>query len=202
MGVAVVGLFSQRVGWRSFMERQNTENSRIQKQLEQMTPERREQMLEQQTKYASVVVYFLVTVGTVVTILIVAAVYLGVFNLVFGAQLKFVTSFAIVAYAWVPLLVHGLLGILIIFLKDPATVDLKNLVASNPAAFLSDDSSQWLVKLLTSFDLFVFWIMILMAIGFSAANPKKISFGKALGTIVAVWFFYVVLAVGLTAAFS
>ena len=41
-----------------------------------------------------------------------------------------------------------------------------------------------------------------MAIGFSAADPKKISFGKALGTIVGVWLIYVVIKVGLTAAFS
>jgi hypothetical protein len=41
-----------------------------------------------------------------------------------------------------------------------------------------------------------------MSFGYSATNPKKISFGKALGTIVVVWLLYVIVKVGFTAAFS
>jgi hypothetical protein len=41
-----------------------------------------------------------------------------------------------------------------------------------------------------------------MGIGYSAANPKKISFGKALVTIVVAWAIYVVCKVGIAAAFS
>ena len=41
-----------------------------------------------------------------------------------------------------------------------------------------------------------------MAFGFSAADPKKISFGKALCTVVGVWLIYVIVKVGLAAAFS
>jgi hypothetical protein len=59
-----------------------------------------------------------------------------------------------------------------------------------------------MVTLFTAFDLFAFWNIILMAFGFSAADPKKISFGKALGTVVAVWLLWVLLKVGLAAAFS
>ncbi len=44
--------------------------------------------------------------------------------------------------------------------------------------------------------------IILMSIGYSATNPKKISFGKAFGTIVGVWLLYVIVKVGFTAAFS
>src|SRR5580658_826076 len=53
----VVFVFSQRVGWRDFMERQNQTNSRIQKQMESMTADQREQMLETQTKYAGIFGY-------------------------------------------------------------------------------------------------------------------------------------------------
>jgi hypothetical protein len=88
------------------------------------------------------------------------------------------------------------------FIKDPATVDIEHLVASNVGAFVSDDSPKWLVTLLTSFDIFVFWTMILMALGYSATDPKKISFGKALTTIVIVWIIYLAVKVGFTAAFS
>jgi lipopolysaccharide export LptBFGC system permease protein LptF len=44
--------------------------------------------------------------------------------------------------------------------------------------------------------------MALMAMGFSAINPKKISIGKGFGLVLAVWLFWVIVKVGLAAAFS
>lgn len=198
----VVFVFSQRVGWRGFMERQNQTNSRLQKQMESMTPDQREQMLETQTKYAAIFGYVGVVLGIFVSAIVVAAVLLAAFNLVGGAKVSFKTSLAIVAHSWVPSIIGGILGVLIIFLKDPSTVDIQHLVAANAGAFLPDDAPKWQETLLTSFDLFIFWSMILMAIGYSAADPKKIPLGKALGTIVVVWLLYVIVKVGFTAAFS
>lgn len=59
----VIFFFSQRVGWRGFMERQDQTNSRVQKQMENMTPDQREQMLETQTKYAAIIGYVGVVLG-------------------------------------------------------------------------------------------------------------------------------------------
>jgi Yip1 domain len=132
----------------------------------------------------------------------VAAVFMLAFHLIAGAKIGFAPSLAIIAHSLVPGIIAALLGILVLFLKDPSTVELEHLVASNPGAFLSDDSPKWLVTLLTSFDLFIFWQVILMAVGFSAADPKRISFGKAFGTVVAVWLIYIALKVGLAAAFA
>jgi Yip1 domain len=198
----VIAVFGQRSGWRNFMIRQNQQNSRAQKQMEQMTADQREHMLDQQTKIAPIFGYVGVIVGTIVGALLVAAVLMVVLNLSSGSKIPFLASLGIVSYAWVPAIIGGLLGILIMFIKDPATVDIEHLVASNAGAFVSDDSPKWLATLLTSFDIFVFWTMILMALGYSATDPKKISFGKALTTIVIVWIFYVAVKVGLTAAFS
>jgi len=202
VSVTVVFLFGQRVGWRGFMERQDQTNARLQKQMESMTPEKREKMLETQTKFASIFGYVGVVLGTFIGALLVAAVLLAAFNLIAGAKVGFTTSLGIVAHSWVPGIIVGLLGILIIFLKDPSTVDIQHLLATNPGAFLSDDAPKWQESLLGSFDLFVFWYIILMSVGYSATNPKKISFGKALGTIVGVWLFYVIVKVGFAAAFS
>jgi Yip1 domain len=202
VSAVVVFVFSQRVGWRGFMERQDQTNSRLQKQMESMTPDQREQMLETQTKYAAIFGYIGVVFGIFVSAIVVAAVLLAAFNLVGGAKVGFSTSLAIVVHSWVPSIIGGILGILIIFLKDPSTVDIQHLVAANAGAFLPDDAPKWQETLLTSFDLFIFWSMILMGFGYSATDPKKISFGKALGTIVVVWLLYVIVKVGFTAAFS
>src|SRR5580698_7926848 len=202
VSAVVVFTFSQRVGWRGFMERQDQTNSRLQKQMESMTADQREQMLETQTKYAAIFGYIGVVFGIFVSAIVVAAVLLSAFNLVGGAKVGFNTSLAIVVHSWVPSIIGGILGILIIFLKDPSTVDIQHLVAANAGAFLPDDAPKWQETLLASFDLFIFWSMVLMAFGYSATDPKKISFGKALGTIVVVWLFYVLVKVGFTAAFS
>jgi Yip1 domain len=202
VSATVVFVFGQRVGWRGFMERQNQTNARLQKQMESMTPDQREKMLETQTKYAAVFGYVGVVLGTFIGALLVAAVLLAAFNVIGGGKIGFTTSLGIVAHSWVPGIIAGLLGILIIFLKDPSTVDIQHLVATNAGAFLSDDAPKWQESLLSSLDLFVFWYLILMSIGYSATNPKKISFGKAFGTVVGVWLLYVIVKVGFTAAFS
>jgi Yip1 domain len=202
VSVGVVFTFGQRVGWRNFMIRQDQQSARTQKQMESMTAEQRQNMIDTQTKLAPIITYPVMVLGIFIYAVVIAAVLMLVFNLIYGTKIGFVPSLAIVSHSWVPGIIGGLLGILILFLKDPSTVDLEHLVASNGGAFLADDSAKWLVTLLTAFDLFIFWNMILMAIGFSAVDPKKITFGKALGTIVAVWLIYVVAKVGLVAAFS
>jgi len=202
VSVVMIFVFGQRVSWRAYMIRQDQQNSRAQKQMESMTAEQRENMINSQTKIAPIVTYIAVVVLPFIAAVVVAAVLMLAFNLIHGTRMKFVPSLAIVSYSWVPGIIGALLGIFILFIKDPSTVDLEHLVASNGGAFLSDDSPKWLLTLLTMFDLFAFWNMILMAIGFGAADPKKISFGKALGTIAGVWLIYVVIKVGLTAAFS
>jgi hypothetical protein len=202
LSIVTIFIFGQRVGWRSFMVRQDQQNSRVQKQMDQMTPEQRDKMLDQQTKIAPIFGYGGGVLGVFIVAVIIAAILMAAFNLVSGGGIGFVTSLGIVAHSWVPGIIGGLLGILVLFLKDPSTIDIQHLVATNAGAFLSDDAPKWQEALLSSFDLFTFWSMILMGIGYSAANPKKISFGKALGTIVVIWAIYVVCKVGLTAAFS
>lgn len=202
ISLVVTAFFSQRVGWRNFMERKIEESPSAQRRMEQVPADKREEVMEQQTKVAGIIGYVAATVAPIISAVLVAAILLGLFNLVLGSKMRFVTSLGIVAHAWVPFVLHGLLGLLIIFLKDPATVDIENLVASNPGAFLSSDSAKWLVTFLTTLDIFTFWSMALMAFGYSATNPKKVSVGKAFGTIFGAWLLYVLVKVGLTVVFS
>jgi hypothetical protein len=81
-------------------------------------------------------------------------------------------------------------------------VDLENPVATNLAAVLADDSAKWLVALLKSFDIFTFWTLILLAIGFAATNPKKLKGSKAFTIAFSIWAVYVVLRVGSAWIFS
>lgn len=196
--VSVVAIFTQRGGWPAFFERQNADNSRFQK----LTEEQQENALAMQLKIAPPAALAEGVVLPILVPIIVAALFLGLFNLTNSTQVTFTVALGIVAYAWTPWIIHGLASILILFLKDPATVDLENLVASNPGVFLAEDSPKWFSTLLGSIDVFAIWTMILLAIGFSATNPKKLSFGKAFTMVVAVWVFFVLVKVGLTSLFS
>jgi Yip1 domain len=196
--IAVVAIFTQRGGWPSFFEKQAASNSRLQK----LSAEDREVMINRQIKVAPIVAYIEGVIIPPVAALVVAGVLLLVFNLSVGTTIEFKTSLGIVAYAWVPWLIHAALSILILFLKDVSTVDLQNIVASNPGALLSDDAAKWLVALLSSIDIFAIWTMILLAIGFSATDSKKLSFGKSLVLVIIPWILFTVVKVGLVAAFS
>jgi hypothetical protein len=196
--IAVVAVFTQRGGWPSFFEKQAANNSRMQK----MSAEDRERTMNAQLKFAPIFGYIEGVIIPPIAAVTVASVLMLVFSLSGATKVDFKTSLAIVSYAWVPWLIHGFLSILILFLKDPSTVDLQNIVASNPGAFLSDDAAKWLTALLGSIDIFAIWTLILLAIGYSVTNPKKLSFGKAFVLVVIPWLFFIAIKVGLTAAFS
>jgi len=197
-GCATTYLYGQRVGWRAFIQKQIEASPRTQS----MPEDQKERVIDQQTKFAPIFGYG----GTIVFAFggaaLVAAVFLLAFNVASGTKLQFKTALAIVAYAWVPLIVSQVLGMIILFIKDPATIDIQNLIASNAGAFLSEDSPKWMQSLCGSLDVFSLWSMALMGVGFGATNPKKLPFGKAFGTVIGVWLVYVIVKVGLAAAFS
>jgi hypothetical protein len=119
-----------------------------------------------------------------------------------GANTNFGTSFSITAHAFLTGLVSSPLFILILYLKPYGTADLDNPLAANLAAILPDDSAKWLVALCKSFDLFTFWTLILLAIGFAATNPRKLKGRKTFSIAFGVSAVFVVLRVGWAAIFS
>ena len=198
LALVVVALFSHRVGWRSYLDKQVANSSRFQ----QLSAEQQQRTMEAQLKWTPRVAYAEVIIAPFAGALVLAGIFLGVLNGLGGTRFNFKTSLGIVSYSWMPNVISGLLGIVVLLVKDPATIDLQNLVASNAGAFLADNSPKWLVALLAPVDLFSFWVMILLAIGYSAAAPKKLSSVKAFAWIFSLWLVYVLVRVGLTAAFS
>lgn len=198
LALVVVALFSHRVGWRSYLDKQVANSSRFQ----QLSADQQQRTMEAQLKWTPRIAYAEVLIAPFAGALMLAGIFLGVLNGLSGTRFNFKTSLGIVSYSWMPNVIVGLLGIVVLLVKDPATIDLQNLVASNAGAFLADNSPKWLVAMLTPVDLFSFWVMILLAIGYSTAAPKKLSSIKAFSWIFSLWVVYVLVRVGLTAAFS
>jgi Yip1 domain len=187
LSVVVSGLLAQKTDWRSFFERQMSKNSR----MDQMPQDQKDRMLESQVKYAPKFAYVIGVVGTVIFVMVVTLVYWGAFNLFTGAGLRFKTAFGIVSHAFVPLIISSVLAIVILLIKQRGDVDPEHFLASSLSAFLPDNAPKWLEALGQSLELFWIWTMALVAIGFSAANPKKIKPGSAFLTVYGIWIVWV-----------
>lgn len=183
IGLGVAAMLNQRVNWGTFIRQKAEQNSRF----AQLSEEQKDRALGTQVKLAPVFSYCFGGLGTILAVLIFSAVYLGVFNLFCGAGLNYKTSMGITSHAYLPSAVASILVLITLPLKAYGDVDPEHLLASNLGAFLGADSPKWLQTLGTSIDIFWIWILILFAIGYSAANPKKIKPGTAFGIVFGLW---------------
>lgn len=198
INVVLTFSFSHRVGWRGFMEQQLARSSRY----AQMSPVQQQQVLNRQVRIAPLAGYIGGTVGTLLVMLAIAGIFLAAFNIVFGSGIKFRQSLGITTHAFLPEIIYGLLGVIVVWVRPPQGVNLQNLVMSNVGAFLPSSVPVWLMRLGTSFDLFSFWTIALLAMGYTAASSsRKLRFGSALAVVVVIWLIYVVSTVGFTAVF-
>lgn len=189
---------NHRTNWRDFMNQQIEKSSRA----SQLSPEQKEQQIDAGAKYAPYATYIFGIPGALVFALIVALIMMGAYNLLAGANVNYTTSLGIVSHAFVPSIISSVLFLLILYLKAPGTVDLENPVATNIGAFLPEDSAKWLAKLCTSLDIFSIWTLVLIAMGFAAANPKKLKGSTAHTIAFTVWATFVVIRVAWAFIFS
>jgi hypothetical protein len=198
LSMAVSVSINQRINWRDFMNQQIEKNPRA----AQMSAEQKQQQIEGGVKFAPISTYVFGTVGPVFLMLVLGLIMWGAYSLLGGASTNFGTAFSITAHAFLTGVVSSPLFILILYLKPYGTADLDNPLAANLAAFLPDDSAKWLVALCKSIDLFTFWTLILLAIGFAAVNPKKLKGAKSFTIAFTVWAAYVVCRVAWAFIFS
>jgi hypothetical protein len=195
--ISIVAL-NQRMDWRQFATQQIEKSSRA----DSLSAEQKEKQVDAVAKFAPISSYAFGIPAIAVVVLISAAGMLAAYNLFAGANVRFIAAMAIVSHAFLVSIVSTVIFLLVVFLKPRGTIDIENPVATNLAVLVPEDAAKWLMKLAVSFDIFSFWILILIAIGFSVANPRKLPFGKSLGIAFGVWALFVVLRVGVAWIFS
>ena len=179
---------AQRTNWVEVTKEQIAKNKFAARQIDQLSDEQKEAAYTQGAARAKVVRYVRGVIGWPLLLVITSAIYLGIFKLIGGARINFATAFALTTFAHIPLGIKELIAIPVTILKDPASIDPENFLASNPAAILGGDLPIWQMIPLTFLDVFAIWALILAAIGFSAADPKKVPIGKSLGIVFGIWF--------------
>jgi hypothetical protein len=198
LGTGVGYFMNQKIDWGTFIRAKAEKNSRF----AQLPEAQKERTLAPQVKFSRVIAYCAGVVFTAIFTLILALVYMLAFNLFAGAGVRFGQSFGIAAHAAMPSGLASVLIIVTLALKPYGEANPETMLASHPGAFLSPDSPAWMMSLLSSFELFWLWTIVLLAIGYAAVNPKKLTTGKAIGIVVGVWLAWVVLKVGGSYIFS
>ncbi len=191
-----------RVDWVSVSQQNIEKNKFAASRFDQLNDQQKQAAFAQQATIAKITRYVRGAIGTICVALLGALVWMGVFNIFGGAGVSYGKSLALVSYAYIPIALHDLLAIPIVLLKDPTNINPENLVASNLAAILPSSAPIWQQVLAGSVDLFAIWCLILVAMAFSAANPRKLSFGKALGLAIGFNVVITLIIVGVTSIFS
>lgn len=170
--------------------------------MQQLPAEQRDAVMAQQMKIIPIGLYAGAFIGSAVVLFIAAGVLLLIFNMLMDGKLKYKNALNIYSYAMLPPGIVGtLVMIMVLYLKPPGEFDIQNPLAFNAGAFLPAASAAWMKSLLGSIDLFTFWTIFLLAIGFSRAIPKMTT-GKAFGAILVPWFVWVLLKTGWAAMFG
>ncbi len=175
LGTVVGAMLNTKMNWSDYIRHKAEENA----QFAQLSEEKKDQALAPQVKFWSKFTYCIGAVGVPISALFFSLLYWASFNLFSGAGLRYGTAFGITTHAFLPTIIQNVLAMIIL---PPESI-----VATNVKAFLSEGSPKWLQALGSSLDLFWIWFMVLAAIGFAAANPKKIKSGTAYSVIFGLW---------------
>lgn len=168
----------------------------------QLSPQQRKQNIDMALRFAPVAAYARAVLATPIVLAIVALILLGAFNIVFSTKIGFGQAFGIAAFAFVPILLRDFLSLGMVWGRPPGDANLKSLSMSSLNAYLPAHSPVWLASLGGHLDVFTFWTIGLMAVGFAAASSKKVRFGSALAVVVVLWLIYVLGSVGLSASLA
>ena len=183
LAVVVGSLLNSKMNWGDYIRHKAEENPRF----AAMSEEQKDQTIIGQIKFWKGFSYAIGAVAIPISIVIFAAIYMGVFNLFRGAGVRYGQSFAITTHAFLPAAITSILAMIILPLKTYGDVDPENIVATSLKAYLPETAPKPLLALGGSIELFWIWCLVLVAIGFAAANPRKVKPGAALGIVLGLW---------------
>ena len=189
------GLVIHRVGMEQIVRSQLAQS----RMAQNLTPEQLEQAVERGVTIGKYQAYIAPLLFPFIGLLVIAGVFALMTNFVLGSEVKYGTLMSVTAYGMMPGLVLAILNIITMHLKDPADIDIRNIVASNLGLLVSAESSKVLHRLASSIDIFSFWQIALMALGIATA--ARFSYKKGLVAVVVPWLVWVLAAAGLSALF-
>lgn len=173
--------------------------SSLEKRGQTLPEERVQQIVAQQKKIGSVTGTVGPAVAPIIVSLLVTLVFWGAFK-AFGWDFTFKQGLGVTTHGFLPNVLGAL--ILIPVIQQRETVDPRNLgdlLRSNLGFLVDQQSAPVVHSLLQSIDVFSFWTIALLTIGYSAAG--RTSRKSAAGVVIGVWAVYVLAKAGFAAIF-
>jgi hypothetical protein len=185
--VAFFIVLGQKVGFEQIAQNEIQKSSRYE-QFQKLPPEQRESQMRLSTTITRYIGYA-APVTTVIVFAVVAAVLMAVFNFGAGAEVSFKQAMAISFYAALPVVLMHALGIVSLLIGvDPEGFNIRNPVATNPAYFMDPTQNKFLYGLVSGFDVFALWSIVLTGIGY--ASVSKLKGSTAIGIVAGIFVVY------------
>lgn len=199
LGMVLAYTMMSRMDTETLLRQQMTARNMSEEQINQAVAAQQQSPIMRNLKYLGVVV---APIAQIVSYLVMAGVFLLVFVLM-GAQLTFKKSLAVTIWGMFPAgIVMSILSIALIYIKNPETIDVtKGVVMSNLGGLVDSKANPVLASLLGSIDIFSFWSIVLLSIGFAAISARKLTPKKAAVGIVILWVIFVLGKAGWRAVF-
>lgn len=163
-----------------------------------MTPDQIDQAVAQGAKFGTIITHLIGLVAVPIVLIIIAAIGLGIVNLIFGSKTKFSTAFSVTCYANFIGVLGTILGIVMMLFGDPEHFNANTPVPTSLGFFMDQaHTSKPLFAAATSLDLFTFWFMVVLGIGFAATTERKTKPLSVFFVFLGLWVLYVLAKVGI-----
>jgi len=197
LALAFTGVWLNHMEPEEFMKGQLQESG----QWDKLTPEQREGAIDQQAKFIPIFSWVSAFVFTPILFLVVSGTLLFMFRFFYAGEVSFKQALAIVCWSFLAVAVISIpLMLGVMTLKDGWNINPQEALQANPSLLLDKaETAKPLWALVTSFDLFSFWLMFLLASGFGVACRKTT--GSAFWGVALPWALIIAVKVGAAAIF-
>jgi hypothetical protein len=183
----------QRMDWSAVTEAQM---DAIKKQNPNMSQEDMDRVTRMTSAIGKVVGWISPLMGVVWYVILAGVLLLA--HRMMGGEGNFQQAFSVTLYAWMPLLINGIILTIVIIARgsvDPT--QMATVLKSNPAFLVDMKEQAVLFSLLSTFDIFTIWTIVLLIIGFAAV--AKTSKAKSAAIVISLWVVFILIKVGFAA---
>jgi hypothetical protein len=187
LNLAFTAVWMANVEPREFMKAQIEEAGR----WDEIPAERREEVLDQQSRVLPFMAWGGAVLGGPILVFLAGGLYLFIFRFFYASEVTFKQSLGIVAIVFLAVgLVTSPVSLLTLALKGDWTLNPQMVLQANLGAAVEREAvPKALYALLESLDLFSFWLLTLLSIGYAVASRR--STGSAFWGVAAPWILYV-----------
>jgi Yip1 domain len=197
LNLGFTAVWLQKVDLEAFMKARLAESPRT----ANLSSEQRAEIVAQQTKVVPIFAW-LGPLFVVLVAVIIAGTLVFVFRFFYASEVTFRQGLALTTWASAATSIVAVpLLLLTLYLKDDWTLNPQDVLQANPSLFVERGSiSTFLFTLLTSLDLFSFWLIAMLAVGFGLAARRP--FGSAVWGVAIPWALYVLGKAALSGMFG